>query len=249
MQTIAAAADQHVTKVCRYSQSHSWDSECQFVDAAVRSLAAEGSACRVVLKEFRTTFGIPDILVLEYDPGVAFRRQNRFGCAEVRLTHQAARLMALLAEHAWDSNEALRSASRFTPKSFDRAADCLRARGLIDNSKGRLNARTFNGVFFLKTATAYEAKLRDWRRGIAQAHRHLWFTDHSYLLVPPGDKGREARIAACCSAAGVGMAVLNERVHPLLPASGRYLARHWLTWLLNEELFDIKMSHAERICA
>lgn len=222
------------------SSIDSWDTELAFVRAAVNCLGNTPEGGLIVLEDFRTSFGLPDILVLNYDRRVFEKRFSLGLTGYPSMNRNSARLMAFLAGRPSICEKEARSSLRLNSRIFTDSLECLQARELLENRDGQLCVRPTASVFSLVSVTAYEAKLRDWGSGIFQAHRHLWFTDQSFVLLPPIEEKRKMRVASRCSTLGVGLAIFDgKQIQQVNTLSGRYLAMNWLAWLLNETVVDV----------
>jgi len=77
---------------------------------------------------------------------------------------------------------------------------------------------------------AFEAKLKDWKRGLEQAYRDTCCADESYLLLPAGNVGGAAKCLAEFSERGVGLCcVSDDAIQILLEPNHRSPLEPWIT--------------------
>ncbi len=223
-----------------------WASEADFVRAVAGHLWSSVRGC-VIIEQVSTSFGVPDVAVLRFDEEAAGRRARSLVARSARLELAAARLIAGIDRSTQPIKmEASRSFVGQTKKVFQRALQCLVDRNLLLIDGEWL--LPISGGFVLTEVTIYEAKLSDWTRALEQAHRHLWLTDQSFILMPPLAAEREARISTKCRHFGVGLAVFEGGCLRIrIPCSGSYLARNAVSWLLNEAVVDNLITNAAQL--
>lgn len=225
-----------------------WKTECLMVSAAVDYLRTATLDGTLVLQEFRTTYGQPDILELKFDVD---RLRARFEVLPARcspITKDSARLL-----HMVSSRDAIaeRTAARelgFTSKRLALSSRALIERGLIYELDSKLRFCRSESGFVLTSIVVYEAKLRDWGRALAQAQRHLWFAHESLVLMPQFSEKVGARLISACETAGVGVATVDDTgLKRIYSQKTEPAPRNWLTWYLNELVFDTWVREADAI--
>jgi hypothetical protein len=215
-----------------------WKTECLLVRSAVEHLRSNANDSGIIFEEHRTSYGRPDILEIAYDEALLAARLRRDRSAAV-ITKDSAWLLSILDTKAVLTEKDARQRLQFTPRRFDRALAVLDSRHLVCCESGGM--RILESRYLVKSIKAYEAKLKDWTKAIAQAQRHLWFADESLVILSPISENVCARVLTACQAAGVGLAICDgtglqniQIPEPCRPS------RSWLNWYLNETVCDIK---------
>lgn len=141
----------------------------------------------LAMADFQGPWGVPDLAALVARPA------NR----EVR---QAAGVPPLLAEHdcrlvtysnAWIELEELGRRARVTTGQVERRVSRLIRIGALERGPtGKL--RSNPSIKPMGRLWALEAKVSDWRRGLAQAHRYRMWADASVLALGDTRASREA---------------------------------------------------------
>lgn len=221
-----------------------WSAERFLVAATVQYLRAAAHFDSIVLEEFRTSFGLPDILHVRYDAAKLATRLGGNPPPRVPIGRDSAKVMSLVSREDLDAGECARTLG-FVPRRFRAALAALVQRNLLVECDGRLRVREKSSCL-ITSIMVYEAKLKDWRKAIAQAQRHLWFADESTVLLPALSERVRDRVMTCCGIAGVGLATLTpaglEAIHKPCPLPA---APNWLRWYLSETVFDIKSLEAD----
>lgn len=217
-----------------------WKSEKEFVDQFVTVLGQQTSRTQIV-REFRTGYGLPDVLVVRYSLKVLERRRRH---ARVKYTGtftvDCGYAMAYLLRRRWVRLETLRGAFHNANGSFRAMVETLRERGLVNVMGDRIKARGKSDIFAIETITAIEAKLGNWRRAVIQAQRHRWFTDCCHILVPQPSRGQKRGISAVCRKYHLGLMFFSREggIVEGLALKNRKPYNTYLAWLLNESIVD-----------
>jgi|HubBroStandDraft_1064217.scaffolds.fasta_scaffold84428_2 hypothetical protein len=217
------------------------------VDVAVNHLRAANGSGTLVLEQFRTSFGIPDIIHLQYDPEKLEARLHTTPSPTDAVTRDSARVAALISHSRISEPNAAR-ALNFSARRLAKALTPLVSRNVLAVSGDDIRVRELQQDFLLESITVYEAKLKNRGRAIAQAQRHLWFANSSLILLPVLSEALTERSLIECRAAGVGLATVDrENVKVVFNPSSLRVAINWMTWYLNELLFEIKSLEANAV--
>jgi hypothetical protein len=181
---------------------------------------------REVLLEPHVCTSYPDAVVLYWDEAAGTRLRTRFD--EIRLIDLQV-LSALSHRRSW-SLQCVRAAyGRQTERSLER----LENAGAVVVAGSRVRAAPVDDILALRRLIAIEAKMRDWRSGLAQALHNTWFAPESYLLLPTLPQRRTPQNEA----ERLSVGLLDQRT-PILkpsPQAHRRLRRHPAVgaWLVN----------------
>jgi len=217
-----------------------WKSEKEFVDDFVDALQDRSRSTHVV-REFRTGYGLPDIVWIEYYNGVIRKRKKRVRYRSLAtFTINCAYTMAYLVKRRWVKLSTLKSSFRSMNNRFGDLIEILVQRKLVTIKSEKIKSLPKTEIFAIRNITIIEAKLADWRRAIMQAQRCLWFTDNCYVLVPDPKPVKKRKIANLCRKYGIGFTVFSEDgdIVQVIRLNKRRPYNTYLAWLLNENLFD-----------
>ena len=197
--------------------------------------------CQVTLfREPRLLTGFPDLVAVTWHVPTAERWTGR----RLALTTNDLRVVQLLMSGGASTTERLRNLLRRNPES---SMERLAAAGLVWERSGQWRVRRLKESFAVRGIVAFEAKVSDWRRALAQAANNRWFATESYILLPtlPGSRA----LLAEAPHHGVGVWVQGESV-PALPAPEQRAAQplSFASWLLNEWSWRDAV-HAGRLAA
>jgi len=219
----------------------SWESENVMVQAAVGHIRASAVDGCLVLQQFRTSFGLPDILELQYDEDRLRSRMQSVAEERSGITKDSARLVHLVSSRGVVTEQIASRELGFSFKRLTSAITALIERGLVLDCEGDLLFSEREEGFFLTSIIVYEAKLKDWAKGLAQAQRHLWFAQESLVLLPQFSERVGSRLIPACETAGVGIATVDDKELKKVASQKMSPApRNWLTWYLNEIVLDVK---------
>lgn len=218
-----------------------WNTEAEFVEAflsSVHLLLNPKTSFVQVWREIRTGYGRPDIAIVEYDPEVYNYRQFEEGI--MPLSTKAAYAINYLITRRWVKMQTLSDFLNCRNSEFKSTLEELVQRELIIIKEHLVKARPKSEILAVKRLVVFEAKLHQWREAADQAERHLWFTNESYVLMPPKSK-RSSRLASFeCTKRGIGLGLFDidlglETV--VQPAQTGYINSPFL-WIVNERLWE-----------
>lgn len=217
-----------------------WHSERKFVDDFLTSVNSMNKPF-YILKEFRTGYGIPDILIIEYDKSVIIRRKKFLEISELNpFDTNCAYIMAYLAENCWVKLENLKSKFNIHSCSIEIIIENLINRELVVKKDSMIKSVPQKEIFAINGIIAIEAKLRKWKNAIFQAQRHLWFTKNSNILIPLTNGIQLNKIRYFCNKNDVNLITFNknEIVTFAIETGNSAPYNTYLAWLLNELLLE-----------
>lgn len=232
----------HVTLAKPGPQREQW-----LVDRAATYIREAYDRHSIVLEEFRTAYGIPDLLEIRFDQQSLQDRMSFAPVCSQPITPDAARLLCLL--HFRDTTKSAALAElRFSLRRLSAALDVLADRNLIDAATPVVRARKSRYEFSITSIIAYEAKLKNWTRAVFQAQRHLWFADRSFVLLPILPPRANERLITTCQKCCVGLTIFQDgALRCVVEAEPYPVAPNWFRWYLNELLADVKSLDAGAI--
>jgi predicted transcriptional regulator len=216
-----------------------WKEETAFVSDFL-TLCQEKNRSVHIMKEFRTGYGFPDILMLEYTDN-AYKRVKQLIHNNVEpISTSAAYIITYLSKRRWVNIYNIKNHFQMRNGSFNAAMDLLKQRGLIEINGDKVKGRPKKETFILTNITVLEAKLKNWGRAISQAQRYLWFTDNSSILIPKRTPPLLEKIAYRCKKSHVGLIALDtdRKAEPVVKTKRRKPYNTYLAWMLNEMLVD-----------
>ena len=225
-----------------------WKSEKEFVDNFVDALQNRSKSTHIV-REFRTGYGLPDIVWIEYSNDVIRKRKKRVRSRSLTpFTIDCAYTMAYLAQRRFVKLSTLKSALRSMNSRLGSIIEILIQRNLVIIKSDKITSRPKAEIFAIRNIQIIEAKLADWKRAIMQAQRFLWFTDNCYVLLPNFKSMKKRQVASLCMKYGVGLTFFSEdgTIFPVIRINKRRPYNTYLTWLLNENLFDELLNSDDR---
>ncbi len=194
-----------------------------------------------MVKEFRTGYGFPDLLRIEYDKKVVMRRRRNPNLRNLKhFDTDCAYMMAYLSEKRWIKLSTLKSKATLYNGSINVIIEKLRERGLVVKRGDKIKSKPRREIFAIKSIVAIEAKLRQWKRAVLQAQRHLWFTNNSNILIPTNCCTQVNTIIDSCKKYHVGLIALSEdrKILTIVKRGKRKPYNTHLAWLLNEFLIQ-----------
>jgi len=217
-----------------------WRTETRFIRDFLNSADPTRKSLHV-LKEFRTGYGLPDLLKIEYDKNILVKRRRNSKSRKLKhFDIDCAYVMAYLSERRWIKLNNLKSNTNLYNGSIKTIIDKLRERGLVIKKGDKIKSKPKKEVFAIKSIVAIEAKLRQWKRAIFQAQRYLWFTNNSNILVPTNCNRQLSKIINSCKKYHVGLITLSKdkKILTIIKRKKRKPYNTYLAWLLNELLLD-----------
>jgi hypothetical protein len=217
-----------------------WKNEEEFVNSYLSSLEDKTNST-LLLRDFQTGYGLPDILCTEYSKAVVQNRVRHLRHKDIPpFTLDCAYTMAYLTRRRSVKISTLKTAFRTTNGSFDLLIQTLKLRRLVRIKSGIIKAERKKDIFAIKSITVLEAKLYDWKRAIFQAQRYRWFTDNCYVLLPKISDRQINRVIWLCKKYHVGLMMFsnNSVLNPMIKLKKKQPYNTYLAWLLNENLLN-----------
>lgn len=206
------------------SRGAEWDLVASYVASSLPP-APRGQA-RTVFIEPRIASGFPDIVVVYWHLATA----QGWSVERAKLTTPDIRLLHHLALSGPLPYEELRTVS---PRHRGSALDRLLRAGLVRRSKDVWRALALQRIFAVRRLIAIEAKIAEWRAGLAQALRNTWFASESYLLL--GRQTLRPTLVREAEFLGVGVLTADQQLEYASSMVRREsLPQSYASWLFNE---------------
>ncbi|MDE3841125.1 hypothetical protein C0966_17870 (plasmid) [Bacillus methanolicus] len=229
-----------------------WNTEADFVETFISSAQPIFKIRKnnkiAVWREFKTGYGRPDIVFVEYNPSVIESRKAN--SVFTPLPNLAAYTISYLSGKPWVTEERLSRFLNCYGSTFYKVLNELTQRGLIERNNHLVKAKARSEIMAVHRLWVFEAKLNHWKDAVDQAERHLWFTKDSYILLPYKSGLLTESIKYECSKRGVGLAFFdleNGYQTILQPAQSGFLNSP-LLWLINERLWEEKQNEHGSVC-
>ncbi|HDR3493165.1 hypothetical protein [Bacillus cereus] len=216
-----------------------WNTEEELVQQFIDSAHHLVKGPIQILREVRTGYGIPDIVIVEYNPNVLKKRKQ---LTNKVLSDISLYVMAYLADRRWVSKETVGRAFNLTITKVMGVLRELLERNLIVMEENLVKARPRSEILAVKRLLVFEAKLNQWKVAIDQAERNLWFTNDSYILLPIKKEKLQVSILQECEKRSVGLTFLGIEEGPqikLRPARKGIVNSPFL-WQVNEQVKEEK---------
>ncbi|MEO1129870.1 MAG: hypothetical protein AAFX05_09230 [Planctomycetota bacterium] len=177
-----------------------------------------------VFREPQLECGTPDAVITVWRPSVAT------GWPDERslLTEKDYQFLQFL--HYVDEIDVELARTRLG-RGFGSRLDRLEAAGVVIRRGDRWRARSLRSTFAVTRVIAIEAKMRDWRRALAQCHRNSWFASDLWMLLPDG--GSLDSVWGSASLQGIEVLSPDEGVLDLR-GRGELYPRSYASWMLND---------------
>lgn len=217
-----------------------WKDEKTFVESFLRRFRNTQKSL-FFMRDFRTGYGLPDIVAINYDERILSRRKHDLKSVKTpAFTIDCAYTLSYLSRRRGVSYETLKANFSNYNGSLNSILNTLEQRNLIQVNNGKIKALRKSHSFAIKTITTIEAKLRQWSRVIHQAQRHLWFTECSYVLLPKQSPLILSHIRKRCQTHEVGLFLYDSdlRIKTLVKKPKARPHNTHIAWLLNEILID-----------
>jgi len=225
-------------------------SENKLVNDFKRTYEKKDNGHFVFFEEIKTGWGKPDLIVINYDKGKLLDRiQNMITHYPIpSFSNIAAYSMYFLSRVKKTTVDDLKNFLKI--KSINGLLASLEKRGLVYIYKNnKISIKSKERIFYIKSIKIYEAKIRNWRRAIYQAQRHLWFTNDSYIIMPLFSQYTSKKVEFYCKKAGIGL-ILQESKNSFRtvtkPPKNGLPGNSYMAWKLNELLAD-KMAKSWKI--
>lgn len=181
---------------------------------------------RAIFIEPRIASGCPDIVVVYWHPGTARRWSER----RADLTSFDLRVLHYMACIGMADKPQIQSV--FT-RSIGPTLERLYRADLIRYKDFFFEAMTLQRIFAVRRLIAIEAKIDDWRSGLAQALQNTWFASESYVLL--SQLPRSSSLFHEAIQYGIGVVAHNQPLkHAEVPARPESLPKSYASWLFNE---------------
>jgi hypothetical protein len=174
-------------------------------------------------REPRVPSGFPDLVVVIWDQAKAMQWTEE----RAHVLPSDFRIMQFL---AWDGPQNREAIAALFP-NYERSLERLSAARMVRMVEERWEAETLDAVFAATQIIAIEAKMREWRSALDQAHVNTWFASLSCVLVPRVPKNstlledaRELGIIVFEQEASACALIPNEAAGP----------RSYVSWLFND---------------
>lgn len=192
-------------------------------------------------QEVWTNFGVPDLIVISYDRDKLQRRNQamRNRSNGILFPKQAGFAMCHISNEKETTIEELGEYFSLSQSQTRSLLMALEGRGLVTyRDKGRI--APLPETLIVNEIQTYEAKLTDWKRAIAQAERHLWFTRDSYVLMPEMSAPVLNKVIRHCASTGIGLICQSKdsRFAVVHEPAEEGFQNSYMSWILNEMLVD-----------
>ena len=198
---------------------------------------------QIIITELETSFGRPDIVVIEYDKELLEKRRanlaNKY-CREISY------ISTFLYRKGWVRKEKISNYFHFTSKKLSNLLELMNAKKIVDFKEDKVKLKPADEILIIKRIRVVEAKLSNWKYVIDQAERHLWFSNESYILMPNNSHNILEQAQKMCVECGIGMVtLLNGKVKYYNRIKKQKLVNTPLLWELNERIIrgELKNEH------
>ncbi|MGO9262628.1 MAG: hypothetical protein ACLQU1_41065 [Bryobacteraceae bacterium] len=176
-----------------------------------------------VFREPRLPSGFPDLVIVIWREAVA----REWNPVRASLLAPDLRLMHWLTSSGPQDPSAV---AALFPDST-RALERLERAGMVRKVEGRWKNQSLSAVFAATQIIAVEAKMKEWRSALGQAHLNTWFASHSCVLVP-----RVPRHSTLLQDAHeLGLTVFDqEQASYNLTEQRSFAPRSYVSWLFND---------------
>jgi hypothetical protein len=176
-----------------------------------------------VFREPRLPSGFPDLVMVLWKEEVA----RLWNPSRASLLNSDLRLMHLLTSSGPQTSEAIEAIF----PDWERPLARLEEAGMVRMSQELWEHHSLEIVFAATQIIAVEAKIKEWRGALAQAHLNTWFASHSCILIP-----RVPRNSTLLQdAREMGVTVFaQEQTTCALNSSLESAPRSYVSWLFND---------------
>lgn len=219
-----------------------YEKEVDLVSHFVKRLM-DNNNNQIVITELETSFGRPDIVVIEYDKDLLIKRKSNISC---KYSREMSYISTFLYKKSWIKIEKIRSYFHFSEKKITNLLKTMSNEGLIDIRDDKAKLKPKDEILVIKRIRVVEAKLTNWKYVIDQAKRHLWFSNESYILMPNNSENILNQAKNSCINCGIGMVtLLNGKVKYFNKIKKQRLINTPLLWELNERIIrgELKNEH------
>lgn len=222
-----------------------WQTEAALVatlEAHVgRQASTTGNEIRLLLREYDTGMGKPDLLAISLARDTLRKRARSLRRKTVpQLSRAASYAISMLDARGSASDGEIREWLRLSRRRTHETIEILTSRGLACFESGVVALVDTVHTFAIKHIDAYEAKLADWKAVAEQAVRHHWFASRSFVVMPPRSPLVTKPLIDLCDEMRIGLAFLSPlaELELLRNQPSQLPSRTPLTWTLNEKAVD-----------
>ncbi len=219
-----------------------YEKEVDLVSHYVDGLIGKNSN-QIVITELETSFGRPDIVVIEYDNKLLERRRANLMS---RYYREMSYISTFLYRKGWVKKDKVSNYFHFTLKKLNNLLELMNNEEIIDFKDDKVKLKPTSEILIIKRIKVVEAKLTNWKYVINQAERHLWFSNESYILMPNNSRKILEQAQKSCIKYGIGMVtLLNGKVKYYNRIKKQKLVNTPLLWELNERIIrgELKNEH------
>lgn len=174
-------------------------------------------------REPRLPSGFPDLVIVIWKEAIA----RQWSPARESLQASDLRLMHLLACSGPQTPEAIEALFPNWERSLQRLAEA----GMVRTNKERWEIQSLDLVFAATQIIAVEAKIKEWRSALDQAHLNTWFASDSWVLVPRVP--RNSTLLQDARELGVTVFAQESAICPM-SAPAACTPRCYVSWLFND---------------
>jgi hypothetical protein len=177
--------------------------------------------------------GIPDIVMVEYDPSCYENWQDeRFYVRphDLKILHHLYSCTAA-------SSPSIEASLGLDSKKLLRSLEVLLDAGLIERRSGLWQPVALTQAYGIRRLVAIEAKVKDWQGAFQQARLNQWFASETFVLLPFTDL--PAKLVERSEAWGVGVLCytgLQDGIKELCSSRKDPLPACYVSWVFNESL-------------
>ena len=197
------------------------------------------------IKELPTNFGRPDIIELVVNIELFKQRRKELEFLETPIQRMDTYIISYLKGKSWVKKETIKRYLNVNSSIINNSVSRLIDRNMlmVSSDEGSVKLKSKSELLFIKSLTAFEAKLSNWKYVIEQAERHLWFSKQSYILIPELSISIQEKAKELADKSGVGLALTDHKkiVYKTKKKNGT-LINTPLLWELNEGIIDGRFS-------
>jgi len=184
-----------------------------------------------VFREPRLPSGFPDLVIVIWREAVALHWKP----SRASLTATDLRLVHFLTRSGPQTEDVLKAMFSAWREALDRLAEAA----MIRKIRRSWRVQSLDTVFAATEIIAVEAKMREWRSALEQAHLNTWFASQSAILVPRIPRGS----TLLHDADDLGVTVVaQENPTCALAATDELNPRSYVSWLFNEWAWQMALT-------
>jgi hypothetical protein len=176
-----------------------------------------------VFREPRLASGFPDLVIVLWREEIT----KLWSASRASLVAMDLRVMHLVTSSGPQTTEAIDAIFPGSHRRLER----LEEAGMVQLREEQWEHRPLELIFAAAQIIAVEAKVRQWRNALAQAHLNTWFASHSCVLIP-----RVPRNSTLLQdARDLGVTVFAQECTACsLDHSQQSFPRSYVSWLFND---------------